>query len=137
MDMCYNGVLVMPSNYAVMDEEEMTYVEGGVTLSYSFAMRSKTNCMAIAATTRLINGYWRIGTANMAAEIYAHAFVYYNFGLALSIANAAGIGGFVKRMRDSIMNGIDLENGLDTKITLGIPRYVAYNTLYTLGPMYF
>lgn len=27
--MCYDGALVMPSSYAVMDEEEMTYVEGG------------------------------------------------------------------------------------------------------------
>ena len=135
--MSYDGTLVMPSSYAVMDEEEMTYVEGGVNLPYSFAMRSKTNCMAIAATTRVLNGYWKISTANMAAEIYAHAFVYYNFGLALSIATAAGIGGFVRSMHNSIMNGIDLENGLDTQITLGIPRHVAYNTLYALGPMYF
>lgn len=29
MEMCYNGALVMPSSYAIMDEEEMTYVEGG------------------------------------------------------------------------------------------------------------
>lgn len=29
MDMCYDGTLVMPSSYAVMDEEEMSYVEGG------------------------------------------------------------------------------------------------------------
>ena len=29
MDMCYNGALVMPSSYAVMDEEEMTCFEGG------------------------------------------------------------------------------------------------------------
>ncbi len=29
MDMCYDGALVMPSSYAVMDNEEMTYVEGG------------------------------------------------------------------------------------------------------------
>ena len=29
MEMCYDGALVMPSNYAVMDENEMTYVEGG------------------------------------------------------------------------------------------------------------
>ena len=27
MEMCYDGALVMPSSYAVMDEEEMTYVE--------------------------------------------------------------------------------------------------------------
>lgn len=33
MEMCYDGALVMPSNYAVMEEEEMTYVEGGVYLS--------------------------------------------------------------------------------------------------------
>jgi hypothetical protein len=29
MEMCYNGALVMPKNYAVVNEEEMTYVEGG------------------------------------------------------------------------------------------------------------
>lgn len=31
MEMCYDGALVMPSNYAVMNEDEMTYVEGGAT----------------------------------------------------------------------------------------------------------
>ena len=31
MDMCYDGTLVMPSSYAVMDEEEMTYIEGGLS----------------------------------------------------------------------------------------------------------
>ena len=31
MEMCYEGALVMPSSYAVMNEEEMTYVEGGMT----------------------------------------------------------------------------------------------------------
>lgn len=30
MDMCYNGTLVMPSSYAVMDENETTYIEGGI-----------------------------------------------------------------------------------------------------------
>ena len=29
MDMCYDGALVLPSSYAVMNEEEMTYMEGG------------------------------------------------------------------------------------------------------------
>ena len=31
MEMYYDGALVMPKNYAVVDEEEMTYVEGGGT----------------------------------------------------------------------------------------------------------
>lgn len=29
MELCYVGGLVMPSSYAMMNEEEMTYVEGG------------------------------------------------------------------------------------------------------------
>lgn len=29
MEMCYDGALVMPSSYAMLDEEEMMYVEGG------------------------------------------------------------------------------------------------------------
>lgn len=29
MEMCYDGALVMPGSYAVMSEDEMTYVEGG------------------------------------------------------------------------------------------------------------
>lgn len=29
MEMCYDGALVMPKNYAAVTEEEMTYVEGG------------------------------------------------------------------------------------------------------------
>lgn len=29
MEMCYDGALVMPSSFALMNEEEMMYVEGG------------------------------------------------------------------------------------------------------------
>ncbi len=29
MEMTYDGLLVMPSSYAVMSEEEMTYLDGG------------------------------------------------------------------------------------------------------------
>ena len=33
MVMTYDGALVMPSSYAVMEQEEMTYVEGGGTFT--------------------------------------------------------------------------------------------------------
>ena len=39
MEMCYDGTLVMPSSYAVIDEEEMTYVEGGGVFSFDSAIR--------------------------------------------------------------------------------------------------
>jgi len=29
MEMCYDGALVMPNSYAVMNEDEMMYIEGG------------------------------------------------------------------------------------------------------------
>jgi|GEM_PF-2931487 len=32
MEMCYNEALVRPCNYVVMDNEEMTYVDGGVKI---------------------------------------------------------------------------------------------------------
>ncbi len=31
MDMCYDGALVLPSSYAVMDEEEMSLCRGRCT----------------------------------------------------------------------------------------------------------
>lgn len=37
MEMCYDGALVMPSRYAVMDNDEMTYVEGGGTITVKFS----------------------------------------------------------------------------------------------------
>lgn len=33
MEMCYDGALVMPCNYTVMDEEEMSYTDGGAYLN--------------------------------------------------------------------------------------------------------
>lgn len=30
MEMCYDGALIMPSKFVSMNEEEMTYVDGGV-----------------------------------------------------------------------------------------------------------
>lgn len=30
MEMCYDGALVLPNNYAMMSDDEMTYVEGGI-----------------------------------------------------------------------------------------------------------
>lgn len=36
--MCYDGTLVMPSSYAVMDEEEMTYVGGGFKVTITKAL---------------------------------------------------------------------------------------------------
>lgn len=38
MNMTYDGVLVMPNNYVVMDQEEMTYVDGGIAVTTILAI---------------------------------------------------------------------------------------------------
>lgn len=40
--MCYDGTLVMPSSYAVMNEEEMTYVEAEFKVIITKAMVTGT-----------------------------------------------------------------------------------------------
>lgn len=44
MEMCYDGALVMPSSYAVMSEDEMMYVDGGISIKVN-----STTCNRIAA----------------------------------------------------------------------------------------
>ena len=51
MEMCYDGALVMPSSYAVMDSDEMTYVEGGSAKDWAVGI----TCSLIA------NAIWAIG----------------------------------------------------------------------------
>lgn len=48
MEMCYDGTLVMPSSYAIMNEDEMAYVEGGsVTINI-------TRALIIAAVGKIV-----------------------------------------------------------------------------------
>ena len=68
MDMCYDGTLVMPSSYAVMDEEEMSYLEGGLSgvkkrvRAYGIEVelnstRANQFCVGLSAV------YYAVGTA--------------------------------------------------------------------------
>ena len=58
MEMCYDGALVMPSSYAVMNEEEMTYVEGGATakVGVKFTITANTLKAVGAAGVGVITG---------------------------------------------------------------------------------
>ena len=82
MDMCYDGALVMPSSYAVMDEEEMMYVEGGWSWStlgkslknlwnkYSFASKAlKAGGITLGAIGNMIKGTAALAYAKIAAVL--------------------------------------------------------------------
>ena len=70
MEICYDGALVMPKNYAVVDEEEMTYVDGGVSakvrwygVDIHYTSRDLQGFVAACATGG--------GAAWLAAELHA------------------------------------------------------------------
>ena len=103
MEMCYNGALVMPSSYAVMDEEEMTYVEGGGT----FYIKISKNSFVIHALSAIAGGLTlakattalaaigvsiataiELGTAGT-GTLYAGAFIIAWGGIIPTIATAA------------------------------------------------
>ena len=64
MEMCYQGTLAMPKSYAVMDQDEMMYVEGGYYIDWSVESATKW-FNGIAA----IAGVWLGGTATVSALI--------------------------------------------------------------------
>lgn len=66
MEMCYQGTLAMPKSYAVMDQDEMMYVEGGAYIS-------KTNCINGLAAAGITSP--SIAIAGCVAAIAAKKFV--------------------------------------------------------------
>lgn len=134
MDMCCDVALMMPSSYVVMNEDEMTYVEGG--LSYNWGMRSKAGSAVVAGIEKSKGGYSKISAVDMAAEIYAHALAYYDFGLFLSLLSAAGVKK-IDGIWSSVKNGIDLQNGLDKRKIGGFYYYQIFRIAYAVGPAFF
>lgn len=60
MEMCYAGALEMPSNYALMCEEEMTYVEGGGTVTITI---KKSTIQGVIGTISGAASGWAINAA--------------------------------------------------------------------------
>ncbi len=61
MEMCYEGTLVMPSNYVVMDSEEMSYVDGGFYISNSLIKSMViTSCLNPVGATLVGLGIYKL-----------------------------------------------------------------------------
>ena len=103
MEMTYGGALVMPSSYAMMDEEEMTYLEGGAKLIISVAKDSftmlcltslaswagyKATTAALLAVGTTIATSIELGTAGMGTLI-AGAFILALYAFAPKLVSLA------------------------------------------------
>ncbi len=87
MEMCYDGALVMPNNYAVVSEEEMTYVDGGFYMSAD-------DCATIA-TYVYFGGFGVTAGLAIAAitnklEAAGSAIISFLKGLGMTVGNVIG-----------------------------------------------
>ena len=121
--------MVLPSGCVVMNDEEMEYLEGGKTISYSLVYCNPTGAAVKAASLKLGGGFGNISTYDLSAEIWFHAYAYYHAGAMLALMGKAGISK-AANFWSSLKNGIDVDNGLDTKKEFGIPRYQIFRATY-------
>lgn len=120
----------MPTNYTIVTSNEMEYLNGGLNISYSWSYQTKVGAAIKAASIKAAYGWNNISTYDLAAEIYTHAFAYYRYGAYLALARSLGI---ATSVANSILGGIDVQNGLDTaKLVGGVKRYHFYRTFYAL-----
>ncbi len=123
MEMSYDGALVMPSSYAVMDEEEMMYVEGGeesVCIDIVAGMLDQNYCLQIAKDYTEVTGMSQL---RIAMEIYAHAVLFVG-GVA-----AGSIVGLDNGIVSDIINRAKVINlGGDS-----VARLAAYTVIWSFG----
>lgn len=117
MEMCYNEALVMPSNYVAMNENEMTYVDGGGTGYLTFKKSTITTAIAALAgfaTKKAITAILasacvgvasaiELGTAGTGTLI-AGLILYYGASAAAGAAAA-----IVKKVASGVYTGGDLQ----------------------------
>lgn len=126
MEMCYDGALVMPNNYTVVDEEEMTYVDGGAQVYLNRSCLNKAVCLGIGAGLSSSTGlnFIRIGM-----EIFAHA-VLYLVGITGTVASVI----YDNHIGDDVINYIVSHSN---PVDIGgdsVARLAAYTAIWTYVP---
>ena len=126
MEMCYDGALVMPRSYAVMNEEEMTYVEGGFYIN-------KDKCATMATYISMITGVSQYALTVMSlGTLAAHL-----AGKAMPIANKlTGLSITAKIMGVVLVSVVALEfasfcNGILTADRLGTGVSMQWKGVFT------
>ncbi|MCR5518512.1 MAG: hypothetical protein K6F17_08085 [Lachnospiraceae bacterium] len=132
MEMCYDGALVMPREFAVMDEEEMTYTEGGKTIAYRIHYAATSGAMTAAALFHLKGQFKGLSLYDLAAEIWFHAYAYYSALPMASLCSVLGYDGIENtKLWRSLKNGIDIGSTKDCEKEFGVCRYVIFRAAYT------
>ena len=111
--MTYDGSLVMPSNYVEMDEQEMTYVIGGKSIT----INRRTIGSALSSVFNTISGISTIAwLANASAKQIGAKIAGAAFKVARAILKVTGFGGFLLQAAACALAGVVAAGA----ITIGI-----------------
>lgn len=99
--------LELPCNYAVLSEEEMCQVDGGINIGMMRTYLNKNVCLEQGKGIIKTYNWKNVTSLQLAKEIYGHAVVYYR----------AAILGKIPLVNDAIYShvadGVDVENKVD------------------------
>lgn len=73
MEMCYNGAMVMPSNYAIISNDEMEYIDGGANgwwNSTGFIAGAIDVLIAVIPALSSINALCKVGKLAKLGRVY-------------------------------------------------------------------
>lgn len=91
MEMCYNGTLVMPKTYAVVSNEEMTYIDGGDAKNFANNLKGLWNKSEIYRHALKAGGFsWGyIGKLAQTSFWYITSTVAAKLGVTISLVSRA------------------------------------------------
>lgn len=112
--------LRMPSRYVDMSQDEMIYLEGGMILGMRSMYLNKPSCETVANEIIKLGKWTNITISQLKKEIYAHAYVYYNWS-ALAKSKIP----FLRDIYESAANGISICDGVDK-------RQIAFEAIWLL-----
>ena len=96
MEMCYDGALVLPSSYAVMDEEEMCYVDAGGAKMFCSNMKGLWN------KTRDYRWAWKLSGISL-STIKASASMAYTAAICKFGAVVVKVAAFLSRVLAAVL----------------------------------
>lgn len=116
--MTKEDVLVMPRNSAIIESNEMQYVEGGNVFSFPCKeiYKNKSHCYNFANAVIRCHGITGMTQTEVAAEIYAHAWIYYAVSLIPTNSHVTAV--FKATIGEELLRRcavIDIESGGDKR----------------------
>ncbi len=121
-----NQQMILPSKCETLDGDVMELINGGgVQLSYTKGYLSKSVCIADAKMLVQSGAVKNMTISDVAAEIYAHAKIYYSLQPIISLGATLGVD-----FCESLADGIDIEDHKDNRTFMGHYYYEYFNDIY-------